>query len=82
MKRRNKGEIIMSEKENIVLLEETFDVEEGALNADMQLEDIEEYDSMTKLSLIVMMEEEFGKVLTSEEIKGFKTIGDILNYME
>ena len=72
----------MSENEKIALLEETFDVEEGTLSADMQLDDIEEYDSMTKLSLIVMIEDEFGKKLTGAEIKEFKTIQDILNIME
>ena len=72
----------MSENEKIALLEETFDVEEGTLSADMQLDDIEEYDTMTKLSLIVMIEDEFGKKLTGAEIKEFKTIQDILNIME
>ena len=71
----------MSEKEKLALLEETFDVDEGALNPEMLLDDIDEYDSMTKLSLIVMVEEEFGKKLTGAEIKGFKTVQDILNVM-
>ena len=71
----------MSEKEKLALLEETFDADEGTLSAEMNLEDIEEYDSMTKLSLIVMVEEEFGKKLSGAEIKEFKTIQDILNIM-
>ena len=71
----------MTEQEKIALLEETFDVEEGTLSAEMDLDSIEEYDSMTKLSLIVMIEEEFGKKLSGAEIKGFKTVKDILNIM-
>lgn len=71
----------MGEKEKLALLEETFDVDEGALNPEMLLDDIDEYDSMTKLSLIVMVEEEFGKKLTGAEIKEFKTVQDILNVM-
>ena len=47
----------------------------------MNLVDVEEYDSMTKLSLIVMMEDEFGKKLSGADIKEFKTIRDILNKM-
>lgn len=71
----------MSEKEKLALLEETFDVEEGTLSADMVLADIDEYDSMTKLSLIVMVEENFSKKLTGAELKEFKTVQDILNVM-
>ena len=71
----------MSEREKLALLEEAFDMDEGTLSADMQLDEIEEYDSMTKLSLIVMVDEEFGKNLTGEEIKEFKRVQDILNIM-
>ena len=71
----------MSDKEKLAMLEETFDVDEGTLSADMELDGIEEYDSMTKLSLIVMIEEEFGKKLSGAEIKEFKIVQDILNIM-
>ena len=37
---------------------------------------------MTKLSLIVMMEDEFDRKLTGSEIKNFKTVQDILNLMK
>lgn len=37
---------------------------------------------MTKLSLIVMMEDEFGVKLDGNAIKAFQTIGDILARME
>ena len=71
----------MTEKEKISLLEETLEVDEGTLNSEMLLEEIDEYDSMSKLSIIVMMEDEFGKRLTSDDFKAFKTVGDILNAM-
>lgn len=71
----------MSEKEKIALLEETFDLDEGTLSPDMILEDIEEYDSLAKLSLIVMMEDNFDKKAASEDIKSFKTVKDILEFM-
>ena len=47
----------------------------------MLLDGIEEYDSMTKLSMIVMFEDEFGKKLTGTEIKEFHTVQDILELM-
>lgn len=72
----------MSEKEKLGLLEELFEKEEGSLTPDTLLEDIEEYDSMTKLSLIVMVDDEFGVKLDGNTIRGFKTVGDILLKME
>ena len=71
----------MTEKEKLDLLDETFDVDEGTLSPDMLLDGIEEYDSMTKLSMIVMFEDEFGKKLTGTEIKEFHTVQDILELM-
>lgn len=72
----------MTLEEKLALLEETLETDEGALKADMVLEDVEEYDSMTKLALIVMMEEEFGVKLTSDMVRGFEKVQDILDLMK
>ncbi|MCI8364812.1 MAG: acyl carrier protein [Eubacterium sp.] len=72
----------MTEKEKIELLEDTLEVDEGSLTADTNLEDIDEFNSMAVLSLIVMFEDEFGKKITGKEIKKYTTIADILNNME
>ncbi len=71
----------MTEQEKIALLEETIEADEGTLSPEMLLDDIDEYDSMSKLSIIVMMEDEFGKKLTSADFKEFKTVSDILDVM-
>ena len=71
----------MTEQEKIALLEETLELDEGTLSADTVLADVDEYDSMAKLSLIVMMDDEFGVKLTGDVIKGFNTVGDILALM-
>jgi len=72
----------MDNKKKIEMLEDLFELEAGTLSPETVLSDIEEYDSMSKLSLIVMMDDEFGKKLTGEQILKFKTIGDIINFME
>lgn len=72
----------MTNQEKIALLEETLEIDEGTLTEDMLLEEVDEYDSMAKLSLIVMMDDEFGVKLTGDMIKGFQTVGDILAVME
>jgi acyl carrier protein len=71
----------MSEKEKLALLEDMFELEEGDLTVEMKLDDVDEWDSMSKLSLIVLMSDEFGKKLSGDEIDKFNTIGDILNAM-
>ena len=71
----------MTVEEKIALLEETIEAEEGTLSAETLLDNVEEYDSMAKLSIIVMMEDEFDKKLTSADFKNFKTVGDILSAM-
>ena len=71
----------MSEQEKLAMLEDMLELDEGTLTPETALEDIDEYDSMAKLSLIVLMEDEFGVKLTGDVIRGFDTIGDILKLM-
>ena len=65
----------------INMLEELMELDEGKLLPSTKLADIEEYDSMAKLSLIVMMNDEFDKKLTVKEINNFQTVQDILNFV-
>lgn len=71
----------MTDREKLALLEDMLELDEGDLTLDKALDDIDEYDSMAKLSLIVLMEDEFGVKLTGDVIKGFKTVGDIIALM-
>ena len=64
------------------LLADLFDVEIEEIQENTILDDFDAWDSMTKLSLIVMMDDEFDVKLTGDMIKGFKTVGDILKVME
>jgi len=72
----------MTEKEKIALLEDMLELDEGALTPEMELSAIDEYDSMAKISLIVLFDDECGKKLTGEEIRTFKTVGDIIAAMD
>lgn len=72
----------MTEQEKLALLEATIEAEPGSLKPEMDLEGIDEYDSLAKLSLIVMMEDDFGRKLTANDVRSFKTVGDILKCME
>ena len=71
----------MTIRDKLALLEDMLELDEGALTEDMELDDIDEYDSLAKLSLIVLMEDEFGVKLTGDVIRGFETVGDIVALM-
>ena len=71
----------MTTAEKIALIEEAWEMDEGSLTEETVLEGLDEFDSMGKLSLIVLCDDEFGKKLPGETIKGFKTVKDILDFM-
>lgn len=71
----------MTEREKLALLEDMLELDEGELTADMRLEDIGEFNSMARLSLIVLFEDELDKVITGQDIKKFETVADILDAM-
>ena len=71
----------MTEREKLALLEDMLELDGGTLKPETKLASIDEYDSMAKLSLIVLMDDEFSKKLTGEEIREFNTVQDILDFM-
>ena len=72
----------MTIDEKIAVLEDMLELENGTLTVETKLSTVDEFDSMAKLSLIVISDEEFGKKLTGEQLREFKTIGDILTFWE
>lgn len=66
----------------LALIEEALDVEEGSLTAETPLDDVEEWDSIAMLSLIAMLDDEFGKTISGKELKALISVADILAYME
>jgi len=72
----------MTDQDKMAMLEDLLDIEEGTLTPDRELATIEEYDSLARLSLIVMLDEEFGVTVAPETVKAFVTVEDILALME
>jgi acyl carrier protein len=80
---KNKRSLIeMTNVEKLHMLEDMLELDEGTLNEELELSDLDEWNSMARLSLIVLMDDEFNKKLSASKIKEFKTVGDILNFME
>lgn len=68
--------------ELIEMLEEIMDVDEGTLEATTILDDLEEWDSLSTLSLMAEAKKNYGKKLSSDEIKNFVTVQDIIDYLQ
>lgn len=69
-------------KEQVInLLAEILEIEENDLTEETILDDLEQWDSMAKLSLIVVMSDEFCLKATSSDIKKFKQVKDIIKFI-
>ena len=72
---------MLSNEEKIVLLEKMLELEDGELTEETVLEDLDCWDSMAAIELIALVDEKSGKALTGQQIKQFKTVKDILDFM-
>lgn len=68
-------------KEKLAMLEECFDLDEGAIAPEMVLADQDWWDSLAYLSFIVLIGDEYGKKLSGEDIRAMRTVQDMLNHM-
>lgn len=73
---------MMTIEEKIEMLEDVMDLDEGELKLDSVLAEFEEWDSLSKLSLIAMAKQDFGLVLTTDVIRTFNTVKDICDYLK
>lgn len=64
------------------VLEDILEMDEGTLKVEDSLEDIDEWDSMSKLYLVTYVKKEMQKRLTVDEIKNFETVQDICDYLD
>lgn len=72
----------MNLEEKIALIEELMDLDEGTLKEDSVLDEFEEWDSLSKLSLMAEVKKQAGKKLTVNEVNAFETVKDICDYFE
>jgi len=71
----------MDDLKKLELLADTFECDVEDLAPEKTLDELGVMNSMSALSLIVMMEDECDKTLTREQLNSFVTIGDIMAYM-
>ena len=72
----------MTVQEKLEVLEDIMELDEGTLKVEDSLEDIDEWDSMSKLYLVTYVKKEMQKRLTVDEMKNFETVQDICDYLD
>ena len=61
------------------LLDET---DPTAISADTYFQELDEWSSLSNLSVIALAKTEYDKKITVKEIRSCETIGDLYNYLE
>ena len=64
------------------ILKDTMDIDETKITLDAKLKEDLELDSLDSVELIMSAEEEFGIEIPDEDVMNFKTVNDIVNYIE
>ena len=64
------------------ILKDTMDIDESKITLDAKLKEDLEFDSLDSVELIMSAEEEFGIEIPDEDVMNFKTVNDIVNYIE
>ena len=59
-----------------------FDQEDLKLTRDMTSTDVEEWDSLSHVNLIVAVEKEFGVRFTTPEIAGLQNVGELMDAIQ
>ena len=64
------------------ILSEQFDVEEDSITAETTLADDLGADSLDIVDLVMSLEEEFDMEFPDEDIERFKTVADVVKYID
>lgn len=72
----------MTNNEKMEIIADILELELNEIKVDSVLNDIETWDSVAILSFIAVMNEEFDKYPMANEIKSYKTVGDLMKVME
>jgi acyl carrier protein len=65
----------------IAIIAQEIHVEAGALRADSTFEELN-VDSLDAATIMFALEEEFQIVVSDEQLREFKTVGDVIRYVE
>jgi acyl carrier protein len=72
----------MNTTEFIEKFAEALDMDATGLSVETEFRTLKEWDSISYLSVIAMMDEEYEIQIENAEFKQLKTLGNIINYIE
>lgn len=73
-------ETILAELREIMI--DVFDIDELEVSDATTAEDVEEWDSLSHVRLVVAVERKFGFKFKNSEIESLKTVGDLVRLIE
>lgn len=62
-----------------IFAEQLDDTDVSEIQADTEYQELEEWSSLTAMSLIAMAKTKYGKTITGREIRGCKTVEQLFN---
>jgi len=65
-----------------IIFRDLFDEDDLVLTKETSANDIDDWDSITHIQLLVLIEKQFNVTFTSSEIHNFKNVGDIVECIE
>ncbi len=71
---------VLSQLRDIMI--DVFDVDDLEITSDTTADDVEEWDSLSHVRLVVAVERKFGFKLKNSEIEALKTVGDLVRLIE
>jgi acyl carrier protein len=63
-------------------LEDALEIPSGTLSPELPLDSFPEWDSLAHLNFIALLNKEYNKKISIEDIVSCKTVGDLLHFME
>lgn len=72
----------MTVETKLDLIAETLDTDRDGLTLETDLSSLDEWDSMGVIATITMLDRNYKKVLSAEQIESLTTVKDILDLME
>ena len=72
----------MTKQEKIEALADILEMDESDITDDLVLDECETWDSIAVLSVISIINEQFNRFPHAEEIKEYRTVGDLMGAME
>ena len=64
------------------IMRDVFDVDDLEVSLDTTAEDVEDWDSLSHIRLIVAIERKFGFKFKNSEIESLKNVGELVNLVE